>query len=249
MTRWKLTLEYDGGSFCGWQRQAHDISVQQVLEEAIHRFCGENPTLHVAGRTDAGVHAKAQVAHVDIEKETSGDVVRDALNFHIRPHKVAVLSADAVASDFHARFDALNRSYRYQIINRRAPTALLDTYAWHVQKPLSISSMQEAAGLLIGQHDFSTFRAQNCQSNSPVKTLDQMDIAAEGELVVFQTKARSFLYHQVRNMVGTLVLVGTGQWDLEDFKTAFAACDRRAGGPTAPAHGLFFMGASYPLKN
>lgn len=245
MTRWKLTLEYDGGGFCGWQRQAHDVSVQQVLEEAIQKFCGESVTLHVAGRTDAGVHARAQVAHVDIAKDTTSDVIRDAINFYARPTKVVVIQVDAVAEDFHARFDALNRSYRYQIINRRAPSALFGAYAWHVHKPLAIPAMQKAATHLIGKHDFSTFRAQHCQSNSPLKTLDQMDISAEGELVVFHTSARSFLYHQVRNMVGTLVLVGSGQWSLADFKIAFAACDRRAGGPTAPAHGLYFMGANY----
>ena len=246
MTRWKLTLEYDGGFFCGWQRQAHDLSVQQVLEEAIYKFCGETVTLHVAGRTDAGVHAKAQVAHVDLEKDTTHEVIRDAINFHVRPHKAVVLHVEKVSDSFHARFDALSRSYQYQVINRRAPSILLGAYAWHVPKPLTITAMQQAAEAMIGKHDFSTFRAQHCQANSPIRTLDMIDISAEGELVIFSMRARSFLYHQVRNMVGTLSLVGTGQWSFEDFVKAFAACDRRAGGPTAPAHGLFFRNVTYP---
>jgi tRNA pseudouridine38-40 synthase len=244
--RWKLTLEYDGGGFCGWQRQAHDISVQQVLEDAVQKFCGGAVTLHVAGRTDAGVHARAQVAHVDIAKETTADTVREALNFHVRPHKVSVLHVETVPQSFHARFSAQQRSYRYQIINRRAPPALLGGHAWHVPKPLALPPMQEAARLLLGQHDFSTFRATHCQSNSPIKTLDRLDIRIGGELVIFETEARSFLYHQVRNMVGTLVMVGNGQWSLNDFRAAFAARDRSRGGPTAPPHGLFFWGVSYP---
>lgn len=243
--RWKITIEYDGTDFCGWQRQAHDLSVQQVLEEAIQKFSGETVTLHVAGRTDAGVHARAQVAHFDLAKETDADTVRDAVNFHVRPHKVVILRVESVSDEFHARFGALSRSYRYQIINRRAPPALLADYAWHIQKPLDIAPMQDAARILIGQHDFSTFRAQNCQSNSPVKTLDRLDVTVDGELVFIHARARSFLYHQVRNMVGTLALVGTGQWTLDDFKAAFAARDRTKGGPTAPPHGLCFWEAEY----
>jgi tRNA pseudouridine38-40 synthase len=245
MTRWKLTIEYDGTGFCGWQRQAHDVSVQQSLEDAIEKFSGERVTLHVAGRTDAGVHAKAQCAHFDLAKDTTADTVRDALNFHVRPHRVAVLEAENVPDDFHARFNAKSRSYRYQILNRRAPSALLADFAWHVGKPLAADAMQEAAQILIGQHDFSTFRAQNCQANSPLKTLDRLDVSTAGDLILFDVKARSFLYHQVRNMVGTLVLIGTGQWNLDDFKSAFAARDRTKGGPTAPALGLFFWQAEY----
>lgn len=245
MTRWKLTIEYDGTGFCGWQRQAHDISVQQVLEEAIQKFSGENVTLHVAGRTDAGVHARGQAAHFDLAKEASADTVRDAINFHARPHRVVVLEAQAVDEKFHARFGAVSRSYRYQIINRRAPLALMADFAWHVPKPLTLAAMTQAAQLLIGQHDFSTFRAQNCQSNSPVKTLDQLDVKQEGHMVIIDTRARSFLYHQVRNMVGTLVLVGTGQWSVDNFDAAFKAQDRSKGGPTAPAHGLFFWSVDY----
>ena len=239
-------VEYDGAGFCGWQRQLQDITVQGVLEEAITKFSGEDVTLHVAGRTDAGVHALAQVAHFDLAKETTGEVVRDALNAYVRPHRVVVLKAEAVADTFHARFDATSRAYRYQILNRRVPSALLEGRVWHFPKPLAIEPMQEAARLMLGKHDFSTFRAQNCQSNSPIRTLDRFDVFPQGEGVMFETRARSFLYHQVRNMVGTLTMVGTDQWSVEDFKTAFEACDRTKGGPTAPAHGLFFLNVTYP---
>ncbi|MGE3623688.1 MAG: tRNA pseudouridine(38-40) synthase TruA [Bdellovibrionales bacterium] len=245
MTRWKLTLEYDGTDFRGWQRQAHDVSVQQVVEEAIEKFSGETVTIHVAGRTDAGVHARAQVAHVDLAKETEAGVIRDALNFHVRPHRVSVLNVEEVPESFHARFEVKARSYRYQILNRRGPPALFADHVWHLPKPLAIEPMQEAAKILIGKHDFSTFRAQHCQSNSPIRTLDALDVYADGELILFHTRARSFLYHQVRNMVGTLVMVGNGQWSIDDFKSAFAAKDRKAGGPTAPPQGLFFWEVEY----
>lgn len=248
MTRWKLTIEYEGGAFCGWQRQPHAPSIQQCIEEAIEKFCGETVTLHGAGRTDTGVHARAQVAHFDITKNTDGDTVRDAVNFYLRPHKVAILAAEQVDEAFHARFSAIQRSYRYRIVNRRAPLAIDAERAWHVQRPLDIAAMQAAADLLIGQHDFSTFRAQNCQSNSPVKTLDRLNVTRDGETIVIETAARSFLYHQVRNMAGTLAMVGTGQWSLDDFRTAFAACDRSKGGPTAPAHALCFWDVTYPQK-
>ncbi len=246
MTRWKLTVEYEGSGFCGWQRQAKGDTVQQTIETAIEKFSGETVTLHVAGRTDAGVHARANVAHFDLAKETNGDVVRDALNFYVRPHKVVVLKAEQVTDDFHARFDALNRSYRFYIMNRRPPLALMAERAWHVPKPLDVGPMQEAARLLIGHHDFSTFRAQYCQSKSPVKTLDEFTVAREDELITFHVRSRSFLYHQVRNMVGTLMMVGTGQWSVDDFKTAFDARDRSKGGPTAPPQGLIFWEVNYP---
>jgi len=247
MTRWKLTCEYEGSGFCGWQRQGHDpVSVQQVLEEAIQKFSGETVTLQVAGRTDAGVHAFANVAHFDLERDTNGDTIRDAMNNYVRPHRVSVLTAEKVPDAFHARFEALNRSYVYRILNRRPPPALGLQQAWHVQKLLDLGLMQEAARSLLGQHDFSTFRAQNCQANSPIRTLDRLELSREGEMVTFDVGARSFLYHQVRNMVGTLALVGTGQWTLDAFQKAFAACDRRAGGPTAPAHGLYFKAVTYP---
>lgn len=246
MIRWKLTIEYDGTSFSGWQRQSHAISVQQVLEEAVYKFSGETVTLHVAGRTDAGVHALAQVAHFDLAKETDADTVRDAVNFHVRPHKVCILKAEAVSEEFHARFSALGRSYRYHVINRRAPLTIMADYAWQIPKPLSVGPMQAAANLLIGQHDFSTFRAQNCQAKSPIKTLDVLKISQDEENIFFTTRARSFLYHQVRNMVGTLTMVGSGQWTVDDFAEAFSACNRSKGGPTAPPQGLFFTSVEYP---
>lgn len=248
MMRWKLILEYEGSAFCGWQRQENALSVQQVLEEAIEKFSGERVVLTTAGRTDAGVHALGQVAHFDLAKETSGEIVRDAINAHVRPHRVSVLSADAAAPNFNARLDARMRTYRYIVINRRAPLTVLSGQAWHIVKPLALHPMQEAAALLIGNHDFSTFRAANCQAKSPVKTLDAIMIEQHEDVFVFTVRARSFLYHQVRNIVGTLSMVGLGQWSVEDFKTAFEACDRTKGGPTAPADGLFFVGVEYPQK-
>lgn len=246
MTRWKLTVEYDGSGFHGWQRQANARSVQQTLEEGIQNFSGETVTLHVAGRTDAGVHARANVAHVDLQKDTGPDTIRSALNFYARPHPVVVTDVEPVPEKFHARYSAVARSYRYLIVNRRPPLALLAHKAWHVVRPLDIEPMQIAASHIMGKHDFSTFRAQGCQATSPIRTLDQLDIRRDGENVTFHVGARSFLYHQVRNMVGTLVMVGTGQWSVADFDKAFAACNRSAGGPTAPSHGLMFWDVTYP---
>jgi tRNA pseudouridine38-40 synthase len=245
MTRWKLTIEYDGGGFCGWQRQATEPSVQQTIEEAIQKFSDETVTIHGSGRTDSGVHAKAQAAHFDLEKITTPEVIRDALNFYIRPQRAVILGVEQVADDFHARFSAKNRSYRYQIINRRPPLALDADHAWHIIKPLDIKPMQQAADLLIGTHDFSTFRAKDCQSKSPVKTLEKLDVTQTGDSIFIDTTARSYLYHQVRNMVGTLMMVGTGQWSQDDFRAAFAAKDRAKGGPTAPPQGLFFWQVKY----
>jgi tRNA pseudouridine38-40 synthase len=246
MTRYKLTVEYDGSGFRGWQRQAHHVSVQQTIEDAIRKFSGEEVTLHVAGRTDTGVHARANAAHFDLQKDTTGDIVRDALNFHVRPHRIVVLTAEQVPESFHARLNAVARSYRYLIVNRRPPLALLADKAWHVVRPLDIEPMQAAAKRILGKHDFSTFRAQGCQANSPIRTLDALDISRDGDNVTFHVGARSFLYHQVRNMVGTLKMVGAGQWTLAEFDAAFAAHDRRAGGPTAPAQGLTFWDVTYP---
>lgn len=245
MTRWKVTLEYDGGGFSGWQRQEHAFSVQQALEEAITKFSGEQVTAHVAGRTDAGVHALAQVAHFDLTRATDADTVRDAVNFHLKPHPAAVLLAEPVSDEFHARFTAKGRAYRYLIVNRRAPLTLMINRAWHVPRSLDTGLMQQAADMLIGYNDFSTFRASECQANSPLRTLDRLNISRQDELVTIHTAARSFLYHQVRNMVGTLTMVGYGQWRLEDFAAAFAAKDRTKGGPTAPAHGLYFEQVKY----
>lgn len=249
MTRWKLTVEYHGGGFSGWQRQTHSLSVQQIIEDAVFKFSGEVVMLHVCGRTDTGVHARANVAHMDLQKETTADTVRDALNFHVRPHRVVVIEVEAVPDSFHARFDAQSRSYVYRIINRRAPLALLPDQAWHVHRPLEVAAMQKAADTLIGHHDFSTFRAQHCQANSPMRTLDILTVTRDGEEVRIFTRARSFLYHQVRNMVGTLVMVGHGQWSHDQFVDAFRACDRRAGGPTAPPQGLVFWEVTYPQNN
>ena len=248
MTRWKITVEYDGTPFCGWQKQDNVLSVQQSIEEAVQQFSGEQASVLAAGRTDTGVHARAQVAHFDLHKETKPEVIRDALNYYLRLIPISILNVEQVDEAFHARFSALGRSYRYRIINRRAPLAIGKTYAWHVSRHLDEALMQQAANSLLGTHDFSTFRAQNCQSKSPIKTLDQLDVIRDGEEITIHTAARSFLYHQVRNMVGTLTMVGNGKWTLDDFRAAFAAQDRAKGGPTAPPQGLCFWGVSYPQK-
>jgi tRNA pseudouridine38-40 synthase len=246
--RWKLTIEYDGSAFSGWQKQPDAITVQQTLEEAFEKLCKAPVTLHVAGRTDAGVHAHGQVAHVDIIRDADPRMVRDAVNFYLRPHKISILDATQVDEAFHARFSALTRSYRYRIINRRAPLALFNDYVWHIIRPLDVTAMQKAADILLGTHDFSSFRAQHCQSKSPVKTLDGLYLKQEGDEITIYTQARSFLYHQVRNMVGSLSLVGTGRWSVADFRQAFLAADRTKGGPTAPACGLYFWNVTYPQK-
>ncbi|MGE0108410.1 MAG: tRNA pseudouridine(38-40) synthase TruA [Bdellovibrionales bacterium] len=243
--RWKLTIEYDGRPFHGWQRQDDSLSVQQVIEEAITKFSGETALLYVAGRTDAGVHARAQIAHFDLARDTDEDEILGALNYHVKPHPIAILAAEQVSEEFHARFQAQERSYHYLIINRRAPLALENGRAWHVATPLDVQTMQKAADILIGQHDFSTFRASHCQSKSPIKTLDEATIERQGELITCCFRARSFMYHQVRNMVGTLQLVGSGRWSLDDFSKAFDAKDRCKGGPTAPADGLYFWNVRY----
>ncbi|HVO15348.1 MAG TPA: tRNA pseudouridine(38-40) synthase TruA, partial [Alphaproteobacteria bacterium] len=216
MPRYRLTLEYDGRAFVGWQRQDNGPSVQAALESAIRKFCGETATVHAAGRTDSGVHALGQVVHVDLVKDAPTDTVRDALNAHLRPQPVAVLDAAVAAPDFHARFSAIERRYRYRIVNRRAPLALDLGRAWHVSVPLDAAAMHEAAQLLVGHHDFTSFRAAECQAKSPVKTLDALDVAREGEEITCAARARSFLHHQVRNMVGTLKLVGEGKWAADD---------------------------------
>ncbi len=246
MNRWKITLEYDGSGLCGWQRQEHALSVQQILEEAVEKFSGERVKLYVAGRTDAGVHALGQVAHFDLEKDVDAHTVEGALNFHVRPHRISVLKAEITSPDFNARLSAKSRAYRYLMVNRSAQLALMQNRAWLFPRPLALEPMQEAAALLIGgKRDFSTFRAQHCQANSPMRTLDRLDIARDGEMFIFDIEARSFLYHQVRNMVGTLTLVGTGAWSVADFGAAFEAADRTKGGPTAPADGLYFLSVTY----
>ncbi len=245
MTRYKLTIEYDGGGFVGWQRQDNGPSVQQALEEAILAFCGEDVTVWGAGRTDAGVHALGQVAHVDLRKATTARVVREAVNHHLKPRRIAVLAVEEAAANFHARLSARSRIYRYRIVNRRAPLALDQGRAWHVQAELDAAAMHDAAQVLVGRHDFSTFRAALCQAKSPVKTLDQLDVRRSGEEIEVTARARSFLHHQVRNMVGTLALVGRGKWTKADVAKALAAADRAKGGPTAPAEGLYLVEVGY----
>ncbi len=248
MPRYRLTLEYDGSPFVGWQRQDNGLGVQQVVEEAIQRFCSETVRVFAAGRTDAGVHARGQVAHVDLERTTSGKTLRDALNFHMRPHPVCVIAADLAASDFHARFSACERAYRYRILNRRSPPVLERSRVWWVANLLDEQAMARAAGLLVGQHDFTSFRATLCQAKSPVKTLDELSVVRIGEEIHIQARARSFLHHQVRNMVGTLERVGAGRWAVEDVARALAARNRAAGGPTAPAEGLYLESVNYCSK-
>ena len=245
MTRYKLTLEYDGGDLVGWQRQANGLSVQEVLESAVEKFCGEAITVHGAGRTDAGVHALAQTAHLDLPRAADPDVVRNALNHYVRPTAVAVLSVEAVPDTFDARRSARGRVYLYRILNRRPPAVLERGRVWHVGSPLNAEAMQEAAQHLVGRHDFTTFRDTLCQAKSPVKTLDRLDVTRHGEEIRIEACARSFLHHQVRNMAGTLKLVGAGKWRVADVATALAARDRRAGGPTAPADGLYLVEVIY----
>jgi tRNA pseudouridine38-40 synthase len=243
--RWKLTVEYDGTGLVGWQRQDNGPSVQAALEAAIHGFCGETVTVFGAGRTDAGVHALGQVAHADIEKSCDADTVRNALNAHLRPNAIVVLEARAVDEEFHARFSATGRAYLYRIANRRAPLALEAGRAWHIPAPLDADAMHDAAQGLLGKHDFSSFRASLCQAKSPVKTLSALDVSRDGDLVLIRARARSFLHHQVRNFVGTLMLVGVAKWTRADVEAALAARDRAAAGQTAPAHGLYLTGVLY----
>ena len=245
MTRWKLVVEYDGGGFVGWQRQDNGPSVQQSLEQAVAKFCGEKAQVWGAGRTDAGVHALGQVAHVDIAKQATPRAVRDAINHHLKPLPVAVLSAEEADEGFNARISARERLYRYRIVNRRAPLAVERGHAWHVPYALDETAMHAAAQALVGRHDFTTFRASECQAKSPVKNLDELSVARMGEFIVVTARARSFLHHQVRNMVGSLALVGRGKWKRTDIEKALAAKDRAKGGPTAPPEGLYLVEVRY----
>jgi tRNA pseudouridine38-40 synthase len=245
VTRYKLTLEYDGGGFVGWQRQQNGPSVQATLEEAVRRFCGETVTTVAAGRTDAGVHALGQVVHLDIEKAAKPDTVREALNFHLQPAPVVVLAAEAVEENFHARFSARGRAYLYRIVNRRAPLALDRGRAWFVPVRLDADAMHRAAQILVGRHDFTSFRAAECQAKSPVKTLDRLDVRREGDEIRVLARARSFLHHQVRNMVGTLKQTGAGKWAVHDVTRALEARDRRAAAETAPPEGLYLLEVTY----
>ncbi|HLL26686.1 MAG TPA: tRNA pseudouridine(38-40) synthase TruA [Xanthobacteraceae bacterium] len=245
MPRYKLTLEYDGTLFVGWQVQENGPSVAGALQDAIERFTEEQVDVTGAGRTDAGVHALGQVAHIDLEKEWDTDTVRDALNAHLRPLPVAVISAERVADDFHARFSATARHYRYRIVNRRADLALERERVWRISKPVDASAMHAAAQKLVGRHDFTTFRSAECQAKSPVKTLDRLDVTQADDEIRIHASARSFLHHQVRSMVGSLALVGEGRWSAEYLAKALAAKDRSACGPVAPAHGLYLVRVDY----
>jgi tRNA pseudouridine38-40 synthase len=246
MPRFKLTIEYDGRPFVGWQVQDNGLSVQGVLTAAVATFCGEAVHVQGAGRTDAGVHALGQVAHVELAKAWDGDTVRDALNFHLRPHPVAVLAAAPAADDFDARFSAVRRHYLYRIVNRRADLALDAGRALRVPRPLDAAAMHDAAQRLVGRHDFTTFRAAECQAKSPLKTLDRLDVERHGEELRIHASARSFLHHQVRSMVGSLVQVGEVRWSADDLARVLAARDRRACGPVAPPDGLYLVRVDYP---
>ena len=245
MTRWRLMIEYDGGPFMGWQRQDHGPSVQQTLEEALERMTGERAAFTAAGRTDAGVHALAMPVHVDVAKPLTPHRLREGLNALVRPQPVSVLDVEEVADDWHARFSCVGRRYLYRILNRRAPPALDRGRVWHIAVPLDADAMQQGAAMLVGRHDFTTFRSAHCQSDSPVKTLDRLEVRREGEEIHVEAAARSFLHHQVRSMVGCLALVGRGQWAPEDMRKALEARDRAALGLNAPPHGLYFVGAEY----
>ena len=246
MPRYKLTIEYDGAGFAGWQRQANGLSVQEALETAITRFCGERVPVHGAGRTDAGVHALGQTAHLDLTRVVPPEVLRSALNHHLRPAAISVLTAEPAPDAFDARLSATCRIYLYRILNRRAPPALERGRVWQVAPPLDVAVMCEGARHLIGHHDFSTFRDSLCQAKSPLKTLDALDLRRIDDEIHIEARARSFLHRQVRNMTGTLKLVGLGRWHPDDIARALAARDRRAGGPTAPPEGLYLVEVRYP---
>lgn len=245
MTRYKVTIEYDGTPFVGWQRQATGMSVQQIVEEAIESFSQERVSLFGSGRTDSGVHALNQLAHFDLKKEMNPHQVLRALNFYLKGAPVSILSCETTCADFHARFSAEARVYQYKILNRSTKPALELNRVWWVPQPLDHEAMQEGARHLLGFHDFSTFRAHDCQALSPLKTLSRLEIIKSGEIIEIWAEAKSFLHHQVRNMVGTLKLVGEGKWVPEDVKEALMAKDRKKGGPTAPASGLYFVCVKY----
>jgi tRNA pseudouridine38-40 synthase len=245
MPRYRLTLEYDGTPFVGWQRQDNGPSVQGALEAAIEKLSGERVTVTGAGRTDAGVHALGQAAHFDLVKTFEPGKVRDALNYHLRPDPVSVLDAVAVNEEFHARFSATARHYLFRILNRRSPPALEAGKVWHVSPKLDAEAMHAAAQFLVGQHDFTTFRAAECQAQSPVKTLDRLDVSQRGEEIHIEASARSFLHHQIRSFTGTLRMVGEGKWQPRDVQKALEACDRTACGPVSPPEGLYLVRVDY----
>jgi len=248
MTRFAFTVEFDGRPFMGWQRQAHGPSVQQAIEAAIHAVTGESAVLHCAGRTDAGVHGLAMRAHADIVKHITAFRLMEALNARLRPDPVAILACDIVPEDWHARFSCIGRSYVYRIVNRRAPLTFEKGLAWQIPQPLDHEAMAQAAALLVGRHDFTTFRSAHCQAESPLRTLDRLEVTREGDRIGIHAAARSFLHHQVRSMTGCLALVGMGRWSVEDMGAALAAADRSALGLNAPPDGLYFVRADYPAS-
>lgn len=243
MTRYKINLEYDGTGLIGWQENTNGMSVQSLVQDAIFQFCGEHVTVYSAGRTDAGVHAINMVAHFDLESEQETETIMRAVNFYLTDKPVAVLNCERVSDDFHSRFSCVARHYKYVVVNRTAPVVLQKNRVWWVPQKLNINAMKDAAQKLIGKHDFTSFRAAQCQSKSPIKTLDSVVITQNGDEIVFEFSARSFLHHQVRNMVGTLVEIGMGKpYDIDEI---FKACDRSAAGINAPACGLYFVSADY----
>jgi tRNA pseudouridine38-40 synthase len=246
MTRFRLTVEFDGRPFMGWQRQAHGPSVQAAIEDAAHAVTGDNAVVHAAGRTDAGVHAEAMVAHVELAKDIAPFRLMEALNARLRPAPIAILACAIVPEHWHARFSCTGRRYIYRVVNRRAPLALEVGRAWQVAAPLDADAMHDAAQYLIGLHDFTTFRSAHCQSESPVKTLDRLEVRRSGDRIEIEAAARSFLHHQVRSMVGCLALVGRGKWSAADLQGALDARNRAALGYNAPPDGLYFVEASYP---
>jgi len=247
LTRWALLLEYDGSHFVGWQRQINGLSVQAVLEQSASHLNANEPVASIAaGRTDAGVHAAGQVAHIALPSHHQAKAVRDALNYHMKANPVVVLQAAPVPDEWNARFSAVRRAYRFRILNRHSRPALMAGQVWHVPHPLDARAMHEAARLLLGRHDFTSFRAASCQAKSPMRTLDRLDVVRQGDFVEIIAEARSFLHHQVRNVVGTLKLVGEGRWLIERVAAALEARNRAAAGPTAPPDGLTLIGVDYP---
>jgi tRNA pseudouridine38-40 synthase len=249
MPRYKLIIEYDGTDLAGWQVQDDLPSVQGILENAVEKLHGQHCLVYGAGRTDAGVHATAQVAHVDLPRPWDPFVLRNAINGNVRPHRISVLEAVEVSEDFHARFSATERRYLYRILNRRAPPALDHGKVWHVPTPLDANAMHDAAQVLVGTHDFSTFRAASCQAKSPVKTLEVLKVSRYGEEIEIEAVARSFLHNQVRSIVGTLKQVGDGKWTIRDVQKALAAKDRAACGVVAPPQGLYLVSVGYAPRN
>ncbi|MDQ8698972.1 tRNA pseudouridine(38-40) synthase TruA [Hyphomicrobium sp. LHD-15] len=245
MPRYRLFIEYDGTPFVGWQIQSEGISVQGALETAISKLTGSKAGIRGAGRTDAGVHARGQVAHFVIEKDWPADKIRDGMNFYLKPLPVIVLACDRVPDDFDARFSATARHYEYRILPRRAPPALERHRVWWIPRTIDAKAMREAAAVLVGRHDFTTFRAAQCQAKSPIRTLDRLDVTSHGDEIRIQASARSFLHNQVRSMVGSLKLVGDGKWTRDDLRRALEARDRTACGPVAPASGLYLMSVDY----